>query len=269
MILNMIIAKNKMGTLVCDNIPFNMLNFAETKSLVKIQIVSDNTQNNDKFMTNIMKIKDFNSEEFYQQLTSLLKGKLIRHNSDERIWSLQGSTWKLCKYNNAKKFMKEIFEAYLNTFIYNDSISIDEKKVIENTINRWKYANPEETNILNKILVNLSVEAKYLIENNIISSRDFVEEKTLETSNVEPKISSSAYHLANLESFLAKHIEFTDNKDDFIVSTDLHNLYKPWCEKNSLVCCDVRFFGRLLKLKNIQQKKSAYGAKNICIKYHD
>lgn len=266
-----------MATLVCNNISFISMQNNHIEPLVKIQLkpiestesVERKEQDKEEFITNILLIKDFNSPEFYDQVISLLKGQLIKHISDDRIWSLQANVWKLCSYNNAKRFMKTIFDAYLNTLKYKEDISFEERKIIDNAIIRWKHANPDENKILNKVLIELSVDTQYLIDNKIIANGIIDAKVSLVEAKEDVEISSSALHMANLNKFFSRHVEFTGNEEDFIMSADFHALYKSWCERNSLECCDVRFFGRLLKIKNVQQKRCSHGAKNICIKYFE
>lgn len=60
-----------------------------------------------------------------------------------------------------------------------------------------------------------------------------------------------------LQRFLDDCTEFTDNDDDRVNSTDLHELYTAWCKANGEHCWTPTGFGKGLREKGVRRRKAS------------
>jgi hypothetical protein len=216
----------------------------------KIKILIKSSSNID----DILKINNFESDNCIEILLTAIKGKIIKLLKEEKYWKFSRNKWVSCSYDDSVSYMNELFEAHLNSFVYDDNISVENKKKIKNRIGKWKKSTPDKDVIFDK----LSVDMKYLTDNSI----DFKEIEKQKV-NINPKIIVNLAPQGNLgnkvfkespddivKNFINEKILTTNNKDDILYYHEIYNIFIAWQIINRYPVMNYTIFGKMLK-KNI------------------
>lgn len=257
------------------NIPTNIEDeFSKTENIPIKNIYTENMPTRNKeYKTRILEFQDFKSEQFYAQLYFVLENQIYKQTNG-KIWINQNRKWSIQPYINAFKLMKEELAKYLTNYKYTPDIGNAERKLISDTIQRWKKGNLEEHNNLVKVLEKFTLSDEELIQKGVLPL-DFVSEPEEFKSNddilfrdPQPDLVVRKYekYASNFEAFMEECVRFTRNNKDSIVAKELYYMYTMWCEQKNEIVCDIRVFGKMTKARGVQQIKSGGVSKYLYIK---
>lgn len=207
---------------------------------------------------------DFIIQDFAENIAEELNGKFMKDILGERYFEHKNNIWYECKQKDIYKTLDYRIQNSLN----NLKIGLTNKKLIEyidDTIEMWETGN---------FLQSFSKEFIYENILGVLYSNNFNLFKNGEINlsgvNLQNSIKTFTSNLDYKEvinKFLKDNIIFTNNFNNLIMSSQLYDKYKIWCELNKYEIHDIRVFGKQIKNNGIQIKHTEYGNKYKGIKF--
>jgi hypothetical protein len=240
----------------------------------------DNMDDNYNQIRNILSIKDYESEEFLDVLTNIIKGKLVKHNKSEKYWKYNSIKWVNCDVAEVPYLIDNLYEMYMNNLIYEDYISSEDKRKLKNRIAKWKKCTLGKPKIFNSLSQKIMVDENFLYNNNLIQEEKIMDNETKsdgntiditdekiendnQKNNINIKIDKTLKlpevilisenkknHdelIKRVENFIKENIVIVDDKKLKLALSDIYDLFLYWSAKHDYGSISKIMFGKIFK----------------------